>query len=58
MLGAAIGERLAKISGFRNVLVHEYGAVDYDLVHEKLQNLDDLLAFAAALESWLTGEGL
>ncbi len=58
VLEPTLGERLAKISGFRNVLVHEYGAVDYTLVHDKLQHLDDLVAFAAALEIWLTAQGL
>jgi uncharacterized protein YutE (UPF0331/DUF86 family) len=57
VLDAALGERLAKVSGFRNVLVHEYASVDYGVVHEKLQGLDDLVAFAAALERWLTTEG-
>jgi uncharacterized protein YutE (UPF0331/DUF86 family) len=58
VLDPELGERLAKVSGFRNVLVHEYGIVDYALVHEKLQQLGDLVAFAAALEEWLTREGL
>ena len=58
ILEAPLGERLLKVSGFRNVLVHEYAAVDYGLVHEKLGNLDDLLHFAAALEAWLMAEGL
>jgi uncharacterized protein YutE (UPF0331/DUF86 family) len=58
VLDPELGERLAKVSGFRNVLVHEYGVVDYALVHEKLQQLGDLVAFAAALEEWLTREGL
>jgi uncharacterized protein YutE (UPF0331/DUF86 family) len=49
---------LRKLSGFRNVLVHEYTIVDYALVHEKLGDLDDLARFAAALEAWLTSEGL
>ena len=54
----ALGERLLKVAGFRNVLVHEYAAVDYALVHEKLGQLDDLAAFAAALDAWLTAQGL
>jgi uncharacterized protein YutE (UPF0331/DUF86 family) len=57
VLDSALGDRLVKISGFRNVLVHEYAAVSYELVHDKLQRLDDLRAFAAALERWLTAEG-
>jgi uncharacterized protein YutE (UPF0331/DUF86 family) len=40
------------------VLVHEYAAVDYALVHEKLGRLNDLAEFAAALDAWLTGQGL
>ena len=58
MLDPGLGERLAKVSGFRNVLVHEYGVVDYALVHDKRQQLDDLVAFAAGLEEWLTRKGL
>jgi uncharacterized protein YutE (UPF0331/DUF86 family) len=58
VLDAELGDRLRKLSGFRNVLVHEYTIVDYALVHEKLGDLDDLARFAAALEAWLTSEGL
>jgi uncharacterized protein YutE (UPF0331/DUF86 family) len=58
LLEGPLGRRLAKVSGFRNVLVHEYAAVDYALVHEKLGQLDDLAAFAAAMEAWLLAEGL
>ena len=58
VIDAPLGERLLKVAGFRNILVHEYAAVDYALVHEKLGQLDDLAAFAAALERWLAGQGL
>lgn len=58
VLDGPLGRRLAKVSGFRNVLVHEYAAVDYALIHEKLGQLDDLKAFAAAMEAWLLAEGL
>lgn len=57
VLAAALGERLRGVGGFRNVLVHEYAAVDYGLVHEKLGHLEDLVAFAAALDAWLVGIG-
>src|SRR3990172_7136634 len=50
VLHAPLGERLLKVAGFRNILVHEYAAVDYALVHEKLGQLDDLAAFAGALD--------
>jgi len=57
VLDGPLSERLLKVAGFRNVLVHEYAAVDFALVHEKLGQLDDLAAFAAALEAWLAGLG-
>lgn len=58
VLEVALAARLAQVSGFRNVLVHEYAAVDFALVHDKLQHLDDLSAFAAALERWLVAQGM
>ncbi|MCK6555628.1 DUF86 domain-containing protein [Candidatus Binatia bacterium] len=58
VLDAALGERLCRVAGFRNVLVHEYAAVDYALVYDKLGQLDELRRFAAALDAWLTAEGL
>jgi uncharacterized protein YutE (UPF0331/DUF86 family) len=58
VLGAELAQQLSGVSGFRNILVHEYGAVDFALVHDKLQRLDDLREFAAALERWLVAQGL
>jgi uncharacterized protein YutE (UPF0331/DUF86 family) len=58
VLEPALAGCLAQVSGFRNVLVHEYAAVDFGLVHDKLQHLDDLRAFAAALERWLVTQGM
>ncbi len=58
VLEPALAGRLAQVSGFRNVRVHEYAAVDFGLVHDKLQHLDDLRAFAAALERWLAAQGV
>jgi uncharacterized protein YutE (UPF0331/DUF86 family) len=53
VLSIELAGALAGLSGFRNILVHEYGAVDFAIVHDKLRTLDDLIAFAAALERWL-----
>jgi uncharacterized protein YutE (UPF0331/DUF86 family) len=57
VLDGPLGERLRKMAGFRNVLVQEYAAVDYALVHEKLGQLGDLAAFAAAVDAWLSQQG-
>jgi uncharacterized protein YutE (UPF0331/DUF86 family) len=49
-------ESLAPLAGFRNVLVHEYTDLDWDLVYEHLQNLDDLRRFESAIRTWLTDQ--
>lgn len=40
----------------RERLVHEYAAVDYEVVHDKLRHLEDLVEFAAAIDAWLVSE--
>ena len=57
VLEPELGERLRGISGFRNILVHEYGSVDYGRVHHKLSRLVDFSDFAAAIEDWLARQG-
>ena len=57
--GGAIDDALAaacaQMAGFRNVLVHEYEAVDLAVVREVVEHrLPDLLAFAATLRAYLT----
>ncbi len=58
LLDAAAAGKLAKLSGFRNILVHQYAEVDFGLVHDGLQRLGELADFAAALERWLVAQGL
>jgi len=48
-----LSRNLAPIAGFRNVLVHEYVAVDWDIVYGNLQQLEDLAGFAEHIRSWL-----
>lgn len=49
-----LGARLARLGGFRNVLVHAYAAVDLARVHELLaRRLPDLVDFALAIEAYL-----
>jgi uncharacterized protein YutE (UPF0331/DUF86 family) len=47
--------QLAPIAGFRNILVHQYLAVDWDEVYDNLRKLDDLSRFAALVRAWLAG---
>ena len=46
--------RIAPMAGLRNILVHEYLAVDLREVHRVLNHhLDDLVAFAAYVDEFL-----
>jgi uncharacterized protein YutE (UPF0331/DUF86 family) len=55
ILSAVQGETLARMVGFRNILVHGYQEVDRRIVRDVVENrLDDLLAFTAALRSYLS----
>lgn len=44
---------LAPISGFRNILTHEYLEIDWDEVYRNMQHLDELLQFARYIRSWM-----
>ena len=47
--------QLAPMAGFRNILAHEYLAIDWDFVYEHLQHLDDLHRFMEYIREWLRG---
>ena len=53
VLPVAFARKLAPMAGFRNILAHEYLAIDWDLVYEHLQRLGDLYQFADYLRGWL-----
>jgi len=48
-----LSRNLAPIAGFTNIFVHEYVAVDWDIVYCNLQQLEDLAEFAERIRSWL-----
>ena len=48
-----IAERMARASGFRNVLVHEYVEVREDLVVAHLARTSDIRDFVGAVANWL-----
>jgi uncharacterized protein YutE (UPF0331/DUF86 family) len=51
-LPAPLAQELAKMAGFRNVIVHGYAEVDLGIVEDVvLHHLDDLSAFVAAVRS-------
>ena len=56
VLPAAFGARFRQIAGFRNVLVHDYIDVDFNVVARVLdENLDDFEEFARLVERHLDG---
>lgn len=43
-------ERLEKMAGFRNILIHEYEEIEEDRVYQAVhEDIDDLVAFAKAV---------
>lgn len=54
VLPPALAERMAPMAGFRNVLVHEYAAVDLGIVSDALNNrLGDFTGFGHAIARFL-----
>lgn len=57
ILPVELGGRLQKMVGFRNVAVRQYRDLDLDIAERVIaRNLDDLLAFAAAIRAQMDGE--
>lgn len=57
VISSELRDRLRGLGGFRNVLVHEYVAVDLDRVHRFLQEgLEDFIDFADQVESFLEAQ--
>jgi uncharacterized protein YutE (UPF0331/DUF86 family) len=57
-LAAPLGDRLRRMAGFRNILVHGYAAVDPAIVRDVVENhLGDLVEFVVALRARLAQPG-
>ncbi|MFV1987889.1 MAG: DUF86 domain-containing protein [Gemmatimonadota bacterium] len=46
-------EPLARLPGFRNVLIHEYVELDYDIARRALDELEPVEAFAEAVRAYV-----
>ncbi len=53
VLPTDFAERLAPIAGFRNVLIHEYLGIDWDLVYESLHSIGQLEIFLEHINRWM-----
>jgi uncharacterized protein YutE (UPF0331/DUF86 family) len=55
VIDVPLGERLARMVGFRNVLIHEYDDLDLDIVQRIVrERLEDLLEFASRIRETLS----
>jgi uncharacterized protein YutE (UPF0331/DUF86 family) len=51
-------KKIAPIAGFRNILVHEYIGLDWDLVYDRLQRLEDFYQFEEYIKKWIRSAGV
>lgn len=57
VIAEALSARLAGLAGFRNLLVHDYAAVDPARVRDLLRaRLDDFTDFADAVDAWTANQ--
>jgi uncharacterized protein YutE (UPF0331/DUF86 family) len=49
LLEPELAEKVAKMVGFRNLLVHEYEEIDPKRLRSALEQLDDFRAFAESM---------
>lgn len=57
VLDEGLADRVASAVGFRNLLVHQYGDIDDDLVVASLDDLDDLDGFVQSVATWTLESG-
>lgn len=51
IISSELTEKMKNMSGFRNVIVHDYEKLDYDIVYDVLQNkLKDISNFIGTIE--------
>jgi uncharacterized protein YutE (UPF0331/DUF86 family) len=53
VLPAQVADQLKKSVGFRNVAVHNYEAINWQIVHSIVsEHMQDFTAFASAVAQW------
>ena len=56
IIESELTQQLIKMVGFRNILAHDYGELDYDIVYDVLQNrLKDIKKFLDVVEGLIGG---
>lgn len=58
ILSAELGERIKRMKGFRNILVHRYGRIDEEVAFESIKRgLNDFREFMEKIEGTLAEKG-
>jgi len=47
-------QKFAPITGFRNILIHEYLDIEWDEVYNNLKNIEHFYQFIDYIQKWLT----
>ncbi len=55
-LPSDFARKMAPVAGFRNILVHEYIGLDWDLVYDHLHRLEDFYEFEEYIKKWARRE--
>lgn len=53
VLTPEFARKLAPIAGFRNILAHEYLPVDWGIVYQQLNQLEQMSKFAGCIRTWM-----
>jgi uncharacterized protein YutE (UPF0331/DUF86 family) len=53
VLPIEFARQLAPLGGFRNILVHEYLSIEWDIVYDNMQRLDDFRQFTEHVRRWM-----
>ncbi|MFH1771460.1 MAG: DUF86 domain-containing protein [Candidatus Omnitrophota bacterium] len=56
IIDSELKEKLIDLARFRNILVHEYAALDHEIVYDKLQNIPAVISdYLKTVKSYLSG---
>jgi uncharacterized protein YutE (UPF0331/DUF86 family) len=53
VLPPVFARKIAPLAGFRNILVHEYIGLDWDLVYDHLESLQGFYQFEEYIKKWI-----
>lgn len=57
VLPIEFARRIAPMAGFRNILAHEYLSIDWNIVYNNLQRLENFHQFSHYIRAWLRQRG-